>query len=125
MSDYDDGFSDGFITGQMMSSDGENGEGCYIATAVYGSYDCPEVWTLRRFRDHILRRTVPGRAFVKLYYAVSPSLVRRYGRVDWLRAAVRRPLDRLIARLRAGGMSDQPYQDGKQIPEDDQEKRFF
>ena len=104
MSDYDDGFSDGFITGQMMSSDGENGEGCYIATAVYGSYDCPEVWTLRRFRDRILRRTVPGRAFVKLYYAVSPSLVRRYGRVDWLRAAVRRPLDRLIARLRAGGM---------------------
>ena len=24
---------------------------CYVATAVYGSYDCPEVWTLRRFRD--------------------------------------------------------------------------
>lgn len=24
---------------------------CYIATSVYGSYDCPEVWTLRRFRD--------------------------------------------------------------------------
>jgi hypothetical protein len=45
--------------------------------------------------------------------------------VDWLRAAVRRPLDRLVARLRAGGMSDQPYQDGKQIPEDNQEKRFF
>src|SRR5699024_12626084 len=21
--------------------------GCYVATAVYGSYDCPEVWTLR------------------------------------------------------------------------------
>ena len=23
--------------------------GCYIATAVYGSYDCPQVWTLQRF----------------------------------------------------------------------------
>ena len=27
--------------------------GCYIATAVYGSYDCPQVWTLRRYRSHI------------------------------------------------------------------------
>ena len=25
-----------------------NSGGCYVATAVYGSYDCPEVWTLRR-----------------------------------------------------------------------------
>ena len=26
--------------------------GCYVATCVYGSYDCPEVWVLRRFRDN-------------------------------------------------------------------------
>ena len=31
--------------------------GCYVATAVYGSYDCPEIWTLRRFRDKVLART--------------------------------------------------------------------
>ncbi|MFR9028073.1 MAG: DUF2726 domain-containing protein [Clostridium sp.] len=30
--------------------------GCYIATAVYGSYDCPQVWVLRRFRDQILEK---------------------------------------------------------------------
>jgi len=118
MSDYDNGFSDGFITGQMMSSDGENGEGCYIATAVYGSYDCPEVWTLRRFRDGILRRTAPGRALVRLYYAVSPGLVRRCGRIGWLRAAVRRPLDRLVLRLRGRGLSDQPYTDRQSRPGD-------
>ncbi|HIZ10458.1 MAG TPA: leucine-rich repeat protein, partial [Candidatus Borkfalkia avicola] len=40
--------------------------GCYIATAVYGSYDCPQVWTLRRYRDFSLSRTAPGRLFVKL-----------------------------------------------------------
>ena len=29
--------------------------GCYVATAVYGSYDCPQVWTLRRVRDGLAR----------------------------------------------------------------------
>ncbi len=31
------------------SSQHNESSGCYIATAVYGSYDCPPVWTLRRF----------------------------------------------------------------------------
>ena len=35
--------------------------GCYIATCVYGSYDCPQVWTLRRFRDDTLDETWYGR----------------------------------------------------------------
>ena len=30
----------------------QNENGCYIATCVYGSYDCPQVLTLRRFRDY-------------------------------------------------------------------------
>ena len=30
---------------------------CYIATAVYGSYDCPQVWVLRRFRAEVLLQT--------------------------------------------------------------------
>ena len=34
-----------------------NSGGCYVATAVYGSYDCPEVWTLRRYRDYTLAAT--------------------------------------------------------------------
>ena len=27
-------------------------KGDYISTCVYGSYDCPEGWMLRRFRDY-------------------------------------------------------------------------
>ena len=50
--------------------------GCYVATAVYGSYDCPEVWTLRRFRDKVLAKTWYGRLFIHLYYAVSPTAVK-------------------------------------------------
>ena len=60
-------------------SSGESTGGCYIATAVYGSYDCPEVWTLRRFRDEVLAKNCFGRAFIRFYYALSPWLVRRFG----------------------------------------------
>ena len=39
-------------------SNNSSSGGCYIATCVYGSYDCPEVWTLRRFRvDITVRRS--------------------------------------------------------------------
>lgn len=48
----------------------ESNSGCYIATYVYGSYDCPQVWTLRRFRDYTLHETWYGRAFIKCYYAI-------------------------------------------------------
>lgn len=54
-------------------------KGCYIATCVYGSYDCPQVWILRRFRNYILDKTWYGRVFVKSYYMVSPILVKRFG----------------------------------------------
>lgn len=48
--------------------------GCYVATAVYGSYDCPQVWTLRRFRDYTLAETWYGRAFsVLIMQSALPS----------------------------------------------------
>lgn len=56
-----------------------NSSGCYIATAVYGSYDCPEVWILRRFRDSTLAETWYGRTFIKAYYTISPNLVKWFG----------------------------------------------
>ena len=52
---------------------------CYVATCVYGSYDCPEVWALRRFRDYTLDLTWYGRLFIKCYYAVSPVIVKWFG----------------------------------------------
>lgn len=32
--------------------------GCYVATAVYGNYECPQVWVLRRWRDTTLTSTI-------------------------------------------------------------------
>ena len=85
--------------------------GCYIATAVYGSYDCREVWTLRRFRDQVLAKSLPGRWFISAYYPVSPTVVRLFGRRKWFNAMWRGILDRFVARLRRKGISDQRYYD--------------
>ena len=85
--------------------------GCYVATAVYGSYDCPQVWTLRRFRDNTLASTWYGRAFVRTYYAISPTLVKWFGHTEWFKRLWRGKLDWLVARLKASGVADTPYQD--------------
>lgn len=85
--------------------------GCYIATAVYGSYDCPEVWTLRRFRDQILAVTWFGRLFIKVYYATSPTLVRWFGQSGWFKKFWRKPLSRLVNTLHSKGFDDTPYID--------------
>lgn len=85
--------------------------GCYVATAVYGSYDCPEVWTLRRFRDYSLARTWYGRAFIKIYYAVSPSLVKYFGDTKWFQHFWKIKLDKLISKLKIKGFKDEPYND--------------
>lgn len=85
--------------------------GCYIATAVYGSYDCPEVWTLRRYRDSKLAKTWYGRAFVRVYYAISPHLVRWFGNSAWFRKTCKPKLDRFVRRLNRQGMLDTPYHD--------------
>ena len=86
-------------------------KGCYIATAVYGSYDCPQVWTLRRYRDFSLRRSAPGRLFVKLYYAVSPTLVKLFGKQKWFCSLWKRALDKKIKKLNAQGFANTPYDD--------------
>ena len=73
--------------------------GCYIATAVYGSYDCPQVWTLRRFRDDTLRATSLGRWFIRTYCRLSPPVARRLKHARRLNALVRALLDRVVERL--------------------------
>lgn len=85
--------------------------GCYIATAVYGSYDCPEVWTLRRYRDNILAETWYGRAFIYVYYALSPSLVRWFGRKKWFKSLWKPRLDNMVKRLNEAGVIGKPYRD--------------
>lgn len=74
-------------------------EGCYIATAVYGSYDAPEVRVLRRFRDETLRQTKWGRLFIRVYYRLSPPVAEKLRNAKTLNGMVRKGLDRWVRHL--------------------------
>lgn len=88
-----------------------NSSGYYIATCVYGSYDCPEVWTLRRFRDYCLDQTWYGRLFIKCYYKISPSIVKWFGDVQWIKGMWKTVLDPMVERLQEKGYEDNYYED--------------
>ena len=103
--------SDENVSSKTANNSETSKGGCYIATAVYGSYDCPEVWTLRRFRDENLQQSATGRLFVKTYYALSPKVVKVFGETKWFNRFWQSRLDRLVARLKADGYKDTPYLD--------------
>lgn len=74
-------------------------KGCYIATAVYGSYDAPEVMTLRRFRDETLRNSAFGRWFIRTYYRLSPPVAKRLKNARHINGFVRSILDKWVEKL--------------------------
>lgn len=71
---------------------------CFIATAIYGA-DAPETQAFRHWRDTTLLPSRAGRAFVRLYYAVSPLCVTLLNHLPALRTGIRKTLDWLLARL--------------------------
>lgn len=98
----------------VVASQAENKQssgGCYVATAVYGSYDCPQVWTLRRYRDNTLAETWYGRMFIKTYYAISPTLVKWFGHTEWFKKMWKGKLDRMVSKLQNNGVESTPYED--------------
>lgn len=86
-------------------------QGCYVATAVYGSYDCPEVWTLRRFRDYSLATSFGGRLFIRVYYAVSPTVTKWFGQTRWFNRFCKNHLDKFVQKLNNNGFDNSPYND--------------
>ncbi|MCK4731711.1 MAG: hypothetical protein KAT65_04555 [Methanophagales archaeon] len=62
---------------------------CFIATAAYGSPLHEDIDVLRAFRDDYLMPNPAGRAFVEIYYAVSPPLANAIKDNAGLRTAVR------------------------------------
>lgn len=86
-------------------------DGCYIATCVYGSYDCPEVWTLRRFRDNTLDKHLFGKLFIKTYYATSPTIVKYFGKYSLFNKIFKPILDKIVNRLQKEGVDSTFYLD--------------
>ena len=69
------------------------------------------MWTLRRFRDDVLRQHSWGQMFVKVYYRNSPRLVEKYGSANWFRRIWRRFLDFMVDKLHEKGIADTKYSD--------------
>ncbi len=74
--------------------------GCYIATCVYGSYNSPEVLVLRNYRDNKLSKTIKGRIFIKIYYKISPFLVKYFGKTNWFKKFWKGILDKIVNKLK-------------------------
>jgi hypothetical protein len=79
------------------------GGDCFIATACYGSPDCPEVLSLRRWRDERLAPRAWGRVFIEWYYRLSPPVAAVLRRSAPLRVAVRRLFVSPLARWAGKG----------------------
>lgn len=61
---------------ESKTSKDNQSTGCYIATMIYGDYNHSNVLLLRTYRDHVLLKTPHGRIFTKIYYTISPFIVK-------------------------------------------------
>lgn len=81
--------------GLLYETSEKSDSNCFIATAVYGDYDHPQVLKLRHFRDSILRKSLLGRYFISFYYTVGPRLAIIPRRSTKIRNLLRLFLDRV------------------------------
>lgn len=64
-------------------------EGCFIATAAYGSSSAEEIDILRQFRDESLSKSAFGIWFTENYYRYSPPIAAFISEHELLRTVVR------------------------------------
>ena len=81
----------------------ENGGGCLIATATYGSELAPQVQLLREIRDNQLLNTESGSAFMQtfndIYYTFSPTIADYERENPYLKEAVKIAITPMISTL--------------------------
>ena len=111
LSTLSDTSEQGKATNEIVVKEEKKKGSCFIATAVYGSYDCPQVWVLRRFRDEVLMPMMCGKVFVKTYYMLSPKLLRLVGDTKLFHNICVKILDKFVCYLKGKGFSDNPYED--------------
>ncbi|MCC8191552.1 MAG: DUF2726 domain-containing protein [Ruminococcus sp.] len=99
------------LKSKMRTNGKRRKQGCYIATSIYGSYDCPSVWVLRRFRDFRLAKSIFGRLFIDFYYRISPTMVKWFGNTRLFKMIFKNILDRIVSTLLLKGYTAEPYND--------------
>ncbi|MCB9351988.1 MAG: hypothetical protein H6573_31525 [Lewinellaceae bacterium] len=94
------------ISSQLNSSSGSSsssssgGGGCYIATMAYGSYEHPQVLELRKFRDETLSKSIAGRDLIRIYYWLSPKLVKFLRGNTLINSLIRKMLNQVIKHIK-------------------------
>ena len=73
--------------------------GCYIATMVYGDYNHPQVMVLRSYRDEVLLSNIAGKILVRLYYSISPILVKVLKNNQLINIGIRNILNQIIRKI--------------------------
>ncbi len=73
-----------------------SGEGCFIATAAYGSHAGGNGIALRKFRDQCLLLNGLGRSLIPLYYRYSPRLAMSINEKNTLKSVTRMGLSPLV-----------------------------
>ena len=87
----------------------DDDDGCFIATAAYGTEMHPNLQYLRQYRDLVLRKTKPGAAFVQWYYSWSPAWAKWLNTQPVLRTVVRATLWPVVVALQALRELDSSY----------------
>jgi hypothetical protein len=97
-SSYSRSSTHGGSTTTSTTRSSSTNEDCFVATAVYGDYEHPDVRRLRRFRDETLRHAAWGRAFIAWYYRYGPGLAERLEGRHALRRGIRWALAQFVER---------------------------
>ena len=88
---------------EMMDKEMNDGGGCLIATAAFGSEMAPQVQSLREVRDNIILETESGKMFMTsfnhIYYAFSPAMADLERKDPIVRDTVRAVITPMIASL--------------------------
>ena len=93
----------GEVSAQPTNPSSEEGGGCLIATATYGSEMAPQVQQLRELRDNQLLQTESGIAFMNtfndIYYSFSPTIADMERESPMFKEAVKLGLTPMLSTL--------------------------